>query len=57
MTAISGSTCPQLELVQENLKYYLDLRQHAKSDTLEWVRVPHCLRRCLVRVRIPPGTM
>lgn len=28
---------PQLTLVQENLKYYLELRQHQKSDTLEWV--------------------
>ena len=29
----------QLTLVQENLKYYLELRQHQKSDTLEWVRL------------------
>lgn len=28
----------QLELVQSSLKYFLELRQHSKSDTLEWVR-------------------
>lgn len=27
----------KLTLVQENLKYYLELRQHQKSDTLEWI--------------------
>lgn len=27
----------QLELVQSSLKYFLELRQHSKSDTLEWV--------------------
>ena len=35
--SLNIDTCPQLTLVQENLKYYLELRQHQKSDTLEWV--------------------
>ena len=26
----------KLKLVQENLKYFLELMQHKKSDTLEW---------------------
>jgi uncharacterized Rmd1/YagE family protein len=26
----------KLELVQSSLKYFLELRQHSKSDTLEW---------------------
>jgi hypothetical protein len=30
----------QLELVQSSLKYFLELRQHSKSDTLEWVGAP-----------------
>jgi hypothetical protein len=33
----------QLELVQSSLKYFLELRQHSKSDTLEWVGpLPPC---------------
>ena len=37
----------KLKLVQENLKYFLEIMQHKKSDALEWtVRVltkPACL--------------
>ena len=37
------SARPQLELVQSSLKYFLELRQHSKSDTLEWVSLlPPC---------------
>ena len=27
----------QLELVQDNIKYFLEIQQNAKSDFLEWI--------------------